>query len=216
MQRYAKKILAVLKNTYPNATCALVFHSPLELMVATILSAQCTDVRVNQITPKLFKQFPSVYDYANVPIERLEDAIRSTGFFHSKAKNIQNSCREIIERFDAAVPDTMESLVSLPGIGRKTANVILSNVFGKNEGVVVDTHVLRVSRRIGLSQEKTPEKIERELMNLFPKNEWTALGHCLVFHGRQMCQARKPKCEQCPIQKYCNGYASMKQSEPTR
>ena len=203
MPPHAKRILAVLEKTYPDAACALDFHSPLELMVATILSAQCTDVRVNLVTPKLFQQFPTVHDYANVPLERLENAIKSTGFFRNKAKNIQNACREIIARFDGNVPDTMEQLITLPGIGRKTANVILSNVFGKNEGVVVDTHVFRVSRRLGLAQGKTPEKVEQELMQLIPQAGCSALGHAFVLHGRQVCNARKPRCAECPVKKEC-------------
>ena len=203
MSRHAKKILAALKKIYPDAGCSLSFRSPLELLVATILSAQCTDVQVNKVTPKLFRQFRSAEDYAAVPLEQLEEAIRTTGFFHNKAKNIQNACRKIISTFGGQVPDTMESLVSLPGVGRKTANVVLSNGFGRNEGFVVDTHVFRLSHRLGLSEGNTPEKVEQELMVLFPQTDWGYLSHALILHGRQFCKARKPLCGGCPLTKVC-------------
>ena len=199
----AKKILTDLKKTYPDAGCSLSFRSPLELLIATILSAQCTDVQVNKVTPHLFRQFHSAQGYAEAPLELLEDAIRTTGFFHNKAKNIQNACREIVEKFDGKVPDTMELLVSLPGVGRKTANVVLSNGFGRNEGFVVDTHVFRLSHRLGLSQGKTPEKVEQELMQLFPQKDWAYLSHAFILHGRQICNARKPQCADCPLKKDC-------------
>ena len=199
----AKRVLSNLKKTYPDAGCSLSFRSPLELLVATILSAQCTDVQVNKVTPKLFRQFRSAKDYADAPLERLEEAVRTTGFFHNKAKNIQNACRKIVEEFGGNVPDTMESLVSLPGVGRKTANVVLSNGFGRNEGFVVDTHVFRLSHRLGLARGKTPEKVEQELMQLFPQSAWAYLSHALILHGRQVCRARKPRCTDCPLQKNC-------------
>jgi len=201
--RHAKKILTGLRRAYPDAGCSLTFRSPLELLVATILSAQCTDVRVNKVTPELFRQFRSAEDYAAAPIEHLEELIRTTGFFHNKAKNIQNACRKILEKFDGKVPDTMESLVSLPGVGRKTANVVLNNGFGRCEGFVVDTHVFRLSHRLGLVQGKTPEKVEQELMQLFPSSDWTFLSHALILHGRQFCNARKPRCADCPLKKDC-------------
>ena len=199
----SKKILSGLKKAYPNAGCSLSFRSPLELLIATILSAQCTDVQVNKVTPKLFRQFRSAKDYAAAPLEQLEEAIRTTGFFHNKAKNIQNACRAIIEKFDGVVPDTMESLVLLSGVGRKTANVVLSNGFGRNEGVVVDTHVIRLSHRLGLVKGKTPEKIEQELMQQFPCADWAYLSHALILHGRNVCRARKPRCADCPLEKDC-------------
>jgi endonuclease-3 len=199
----AKKILAGLKKAYPDAGCSLSFRSPLELLIATILSAQCTDVRVNKVTPQLFRQFCSAHDYATAPLDQLEEAVRTTGFFHNKAKNIQKSCQEIVEKFGGNVPDTMESLVSLPGVGRKTANVVLSNAFGRNEGFVVDTHVFRLSHRLGLVKGKTPEKAEQELMQLFPQIDWTYLSHALILHGRQVCVARKPRCTDCPLNKTC-------------
>lgn len=203
--KHAVKILTGLKNAYPDAGCSLSFRSPLELLVATILSAQCTDVRVNKVTPKLFQQFCSAKDYAAAPIEQLEEAIRTTGFFHNKAKNIQNACRRIAEEFGGKVPDTMESLVSLPGVGRKTANVVLSNGFGRNEGFVVDTHVFRLSHRLGLAEGKTPEKVEQELMKLFPQTDWAFLSHALILHGRKFCKARNPICTCCPLKKHCHG-----------
>ena len=203
MSKHAKKILTSLKKAYPDAGCSLSFQSPLELLVATILSAQCTDVQVNKVTPKLFQQFRSAEDYATVPLEQLEKAIRTTGFYRNKAKSIQNSCREIIERFDGKVPDTMESLTSLPGVGRKTANVVLSNGFGRSEGFTVDTHVFRLSHRLGLVKGNTPEKAEQELMQLFPQTDWAYLSHALILHGRKVCNARKPHCADCPFAKIC-------------
>ena len=192
-----------MKKVYPDAGCSLSFRSPLELLVATILSAQCTDVRVNKVTPSLFHRFPSAKDYAVVPIEQLEEAIRTTGFFHNKAKHIQNACRKIIEDFGGNVPDTMESLTSLPGVGRKIANVVLSNGFGRNEGFVVDTHVFRLSHRLGLVKGTTPEKAEQELMQLFPQTDWRFLSHALIVHGRRICNARKPHCDDCPLKRDC-------------
>ena len=192
-----------MKKTYPNAGCSLSFRSPLELLVATILSAQCTDVQVNKVTPALFRRFHSAEDYVAVPIEQLEEAIRTTGFFHNKAKHIQDACRKIVETFDGNVPDTIESLTSLPGVGRKTANVVLSNGFGRNEGFVVDTHVFRLSHRLGLVKGKTPEKAEQELMQLFPQTDWAFLSHALILHGRLVCNARKPHCGACPLKKNC-------------
>jgi len=203
MPKLAKKVLTGLKKAYPEAGCSLSFQSPLELLVATILSAQCTDVQVNKVTPKLFQQFRSAEDFATVPLEQLEEAIRTTGFYRNKAKNIQNSCRKIVERFGGQVPDTMESLTSLPGVGRKTANVVLSNGFGRSEGFTVDTHVFRLSHRLGLVEGNTPEKAEQELMQLFPQTDWAYLSHALILHGRKVCNARKPHCANCPLTKTC-------------
>lgn len=203
MSRYAKTILVGLKKLYPDAGCSLSFRSPLELLIATILSAQCTDVRVNKVTQDLFQQFRSAEDYVAVPLEQLEEAIRTTGFFRNKAKNIQNACQKIITDFGGCVPDTMESLTSLPGVGRKTANVVLSNGFSRNEGFVVDTHVFRLSHRFGLVHGNTPEKVEQELMRLFPKEDWAFLSHALILLGRQFCKARKPICGKCPFNKEC-------------
>ena len=203
MSRRAGKILAGLKKTYPDAGCSLSFRSPLELLVATILSAQCTDVQVNKVTPKLFRQFRTAKDYAAAPLEQLEELVRTAGFFHNKAKNIQNACRKIEEQFDGNVPDTMEALVSLPGVGRKTANVVLSNGFGRHEGFVVDTHVFRLSHRLGLVKGNTPEKVEQELMQIFSQTDWAYLSHALILHGRQFCNARKPLCEGCFLSEDC-------------
>ncbi len=199
----AQKILRRLKKAFPDAGCSLQFQSPLELLVATILSAQCTDVQVNKITPALFEKFRSPKDFAEAPLERIEESIKSTGFYHNKAKNIQGACRMLLERFGSEVPATMEELTSLPGVGRKTANVVLGNWFGLAEGITVDTHVFRLSRRMGLADGNTPEKVEKELVELFPRKEWTNLSHALILHGRACCRARKPDCEHCFLDDYC-------------
>ena len=199
----AQKILRRLKKAFPDAGCSLCFRSPLELLVATILSAQCTDVQVNKITPALFERFPTVKDYAEAPLEHIEKSIKSTGFYHNKAKNIQGACRMLLERFGGEVPNTMETLTSLPGVGRKTANVVLGNWFGRAEGITVDTHVFRLSRRMGLAEGNTPEKVEKELVALFPKKEWTILSHALILHGRDCCRSQRPDCERCRLNDCC-------------
>ena len=198
-----KKIIAALDRTYPDAHCELNHADPLELLIATILSAQCTDKRVNIVTPELFKKYRSAADYANAPLAELEQAIKSTGFFRNKAKNIQACCRKLVERHGGQVPRTMEELTQLDGVGRKTANVVLGNAFGINVGVVVDTHVARLSQRLGLTKQKTPEKIERDLMALVPQKQWTLFSHWLIWHGRRRCFARKPDCANCEIEKLC-------------
>jgi endonuclease-3 len=198
-----KKIIAALDRAYPEAHCELDHTDPLQLLVATILSAQCTDKRVNIVTAELFKKNRSAADYANAPLAELKQAIKSTGFFRNKAKNIQACCRKLVERHNGRVPRTMEELTQLDGVGRKTANVILGNAFGINVGVVVDTHVARLSQRLGLTQQKTPEKIERELMALVPQKQWTLFSHWLIWHGRRRCAARRPDCEGCEIKKLC-------------
>ncbi|MCX6907733.1 MAG: endonuclease III [Verrucomicrobia bacterium] len=197
------KLIAALRKTYPDAHCELNFSTPLELLVATILSAQCTDKRVNMVTPALFARFKTASDYAAASPAELERMIQSTGFFHNKAKSIQSACRDIAVKHAGSVPDTMEALTALHGVGRKTANVILGNAFGKSEGVVVDTHVLRLSQRIGLTKQKTPEKIETDLMKLVPRRQWTMFSHWLVWHGRRRCYARGPECGQCELAKLC-------------
>ena len=179
------------------------FKNPLELLIATILSAQCTDERVNKVTESLFAKYRTVTDYVRAPLQDLEKAVHSTGFFRNKAKNIRNACRMIVEKFHGRVPDTMEELLLLPGVARKTANVVLFNAFGKNEGVVVDTHVIRLSRRLGLSKHDSPEKIEKDFMKLVPQKEWGMLSHYLITHGRRICKARKPECEKCFLNKVC-------------
>jgi endonuclease-3 len=196
-------LIAALRKTYPDAHCELNFSTPLELLVATILSAQCTDRRVNVVTPALFARFKTAADYASAPLAELERMIQSTGFFRNKAKAIQLACKDIVAKHDGRVPDTMEALTALHGVGRKTANVILGSAFGKSEGVVVDTHVLRLSQRIGLTKQKTPEKIESDLMKLVPREQWTLFSHWFVWHGRRRCYARGPECEQCELVKLC-------------
>ena len=197
-----KKILPVLKKTYPGAKTALNFANPLELLIATILSAQCTDVRVNMVTNDLFKKYKSAADWADADIKQIESDIKSTGFYHNKALSIKNSCTEIIKQFDGKVPDTMEKLLKLPGVGRKTANVVLGNAFGK-PAIACDTHVIRLSRRLGLSGNTDAVKLEFDLAQIVPKSDWTLFSHLLILHGRNICKARKPDCRNCPISKYC-------------
>ena len=199
----ATEVFARLKRAYPDAHCELDHETPLQLLMATILSAQCTDKRVNMVTPSLFKRFPTAQALADAKQEELEEMIKSTGFFRNKAKSLIELGKALVERHGGAVPDSMETLVKLPGVGRKTANVILGNAFGKNEGVVVDTHVGRLSLRLGLTRETDPVKVERELMPLIPREDWTMLAHVLVFHGRRICYARTPKCEICVLSEIC-------------
>jgi endonuclease III len=197
-----KEIYPILVKNYPQATVTLDFKTPLELMTSTILAAQCTDARVNIVAKDLYKKYRSVKDWAKADILEIENDIRSTGFYHNKAKSIKASAQKIIDEFGGQVPKTMEELLTLPGVGRKTANVILGNAFGI-PGVVTDTHVIRLSRRLGLSENSEPVKLEFDLMEIVPKKNWTLFSHLLVFHGRNICIARKPLCEKCPISKYC-------------
>ena len=199
----ATEVFVRLKRAYPDAHCELDHETPLQLLMATILSAQCTDKRVNMVTPSLFKRFPTAQALADARQEELEEMIKSTGFFRNKAKSLIGLGKALVERHGGAVPDSMETLVKLPGVGRKTANVILGNAFRKNEGVVVDTHVGRLSLRLGLTRETDPVKVERELMPLVPREDWTMLAHVLVFHGRRICYARTPKCEVCVLSEIC-------------
>ena len=199
----AAKIVAVLKKTYPDACCSLDFKSPLELLVATILAAQCTDVRVNIVTKDLFRKYRSTADYANAPEGVLEDDIRSTGFYNNKAKSIRGMAARLLSDFGGQVPKSMDELLTLPGVARKTANVVLSAAFGINVGVIVDTHVTRLSGRLKLSAATQPEKIEQDLMKLWPESIRTLFSHCLVFHGRSICTARKPDCAGCPTKTLC-------------
>jgi len=205
-----KEISAILFRTYPEATCSLDYDKPLDLLIATILAAQCTDNRVNIVTKELFQKYLSVYDYANANPEELEQDIKSTGFYRNKAKNIIGCCRRLIKNFNGKVPDNMEDLLSLPGVGRKTANVILGNIYNI-PGIIVDTHCKRLSNRLGLTEKEDPEKIEYDLMALIPQKDWTAFSNSLVYHGRAVCDARKPKCYNCPIAYYCN-FVNNKQS----
>jgi endonuclease III len=196
-------ILRLLEEHYPTAHCTLDFANPLELLVATVLSAQCTDERVNMVTPEVFKKYPAAADYAAAPLADLEEAFHSTGFFRQKAKSIQQICQTIVEQFNGQIPPSLDELVKLPGIGRKTANVILGNVFGI-PGIVVDTHVGRVSQRLGLTTNKDPVKIEFDLMELVPQVQWTKFSHQLILHGRQICTAKKPKCSVCFLLPHCD------------
>jgi endonuclease III len=198
-----KKILKGLDQAYPDADCALRHSNPLELLIATILSAQCTDARVNIVTQDLFRKYSSSQDYVKVPQEELEADIRSTGFYHNKAKSIRGACAMIPEKFGGNVPDTMEELLQLPGVARKTANVVLGVAFGKAEGIVVDTHVFRVSRRLDLSDSETPENIEQDLMRIIPRNRWISFSHQMILHGRTTCVARKPHCIECCVEDVC-------------
>jgi endonuclease III len=199
----ARRILQRLARVYPDARCALNFGTPLELLVATVLSAQCTDKRVNMVTPELFRKYRVAADYARAPAGELERAIQSTGFFNSKARSLRRTGAAIATEHGGRVPETMEELVKLPGVGRKTANVILGNAFGKDEGFVVDTHVARLSRRMNLTRQTDPVKIENDLNAIIPKGRRTMAAHRLIFHGRQICVARKPRCGECPVEDLC-------------
>lgn len=196
-------ILPILKRTYPDAKCSLDHRNPLELIVATILSAQSTDERVNIVTKDLFKKYRTAADYARAPQEELEREIRSTGFYRNKAKSLRAMAAALVEKHGGKVPQTMEELTALAGVGRKTANVVLGNAFCQNVGIVVDTHVTRVAGRLGLTKTTDAVKIELDLMPLVPQDDWTLFSHLLIFHGRSICQARNPRCEQCPIRPHC-------------
>ncbi|MGD0520442.1 MAG: endonuclease III [Terracidiphilus sp.] len=196
-------ILKALDEAYPNVECALTHRTPWELLVATILSAQCTDVRVNMVTPELFRRFPTPQAMAKATLPQLEALIRTTGFFRNKAKSIQGAACKIISDFASQVPETLAELITIPGAARKTANVVLGVSFGKAEGVVVDTHVFRISRRLGLAKGDTPQKVEQELMRILPQSRWIAFSHQLIHHGRQVCDARKPKCDRCNLEQLC-------------
>ena len=197
-------ILKALDEAYPDVECALTHRSPWELLVATILSAQCTDVRVNMVTPELFRRFPNPAAMAKAALPELEELIRTTGFFRNKAKSIQGAARKILKEFDGKVPQTLAELITIPGAARKTANVVLGVCFGKAEGVVVDTHVFRIAHRLGLAKGETAEKVEQELMRILPQDRWIAFSHQLIHHGRQVCDARKPKCDRCNLEQLCH------------
>jgi len=196
-------ILPLLKKIYPQAKCSLDYKNPFQLIIATILSAQCTDERVNKVTPDLFKKYPNPKALAAAQQSELEKDIQSTGFFRNKAKSLRGMAAGIVEKHQGQVPQTMDELTHLPGVGRKTANVVLGNAFNISEGVVVDTHVARVSARLGLTKHTEPVKIEQDLMQIVPREEWTLFSHLLIFHGREICQARKPKCSICPLLPHC-------------
>ena len=203
LQAHALEILARLKREYPDAHCELDFQTPLQLLVATILSAQCTDKRVNMVTPELFRTYPRAQDLASAKPEELEDMIRSTGFFRNKTRSLLGMSAAVVERHGGEVPQTMDELVKLPGVGRKTANVVLGNAFATNEGVVVDTHVGRLAVRLGLTNETDPVKVEQTLTKLFPRDDWALLSHLLIFHGRRVCVARSPRCDVCVLNDIC-------------
>lgn len=212
MKAPVEEIIARLKKEYPDARTELNWSDPLQLLVATILSAQCTDVRVNKVTESLFQKYRSAKDYAEANLEELEEDIKTTGFYHSKAKSLQGMARVLLREFGGEVPRTMEELISLPGVGRKTANVVLGNAFGIDEGIVVDTHVKRLSRRLGLTDQEDPVKIERQLMQTVPREEWTLFAHLLIFHGRRICKARKPDCPNCFLSDICPSAFEYKNS----
>ena len=197
-------ILKALDEAYPHAQCALNHRSPWELLVATILSAQCTDVRVNMVTPELFRRFPTPESMAKATLPELEALIRTTGFFRNKAKSIQGAAIRLLAEFGGQVPQTLAELITIPGVARKTASVVLGVCFGKAEGVVVDTHVFRIARRLGLAKSDTPEKVEQELMRLLPRERWIDFSHQIIHHGRQVCEARKPKCDRCNLEQLCH------------
>jgi endonuclease-3 len=197
------RIISRLRAAYPDAGCSLGHESPLELLVATILSAQCTDVRVNQVTKTLFRRYRTARDYADADPAEIEEAIRSTGFFRNKTKSILGMAQTILDRHDGEVPATMEALTELPGVGRKTANVVLGNAFGIDEGIVVDTHVARISRLLGLTRQTDPVRIERDLVKIVPRRHWTLFPHLLIQHGRAVCVARRPRCRECTLNRLC-------------
>lgn len=202
-KRRALLILDQLKELYPEAPCSLDYENPLQLLIATMLSAQCTDARVNMVTPALFERFPTVIDYAEAEVSDIEHYIKSTGFYRNKANNIRASCEKLILDFDGEVPQSMADLTSLPGVARKTANVVLAHAFGINAGVTVDTHVKRITNRLGLTKHDTPVKIEQDLMKLLPQSDWENWSIRLVYHGRAVCDARNPACERCQLLTWC-------------
>lgn len=206
----AKKIIEILKEYYPDATCSLDFTTPFEMVVATILSAQCTDERVNKTTPSIFPYYSTPEDFANMDIKKLEELIHPCGFYKNKAKNIKACAQKLIHDFNGIVPQTADELISLPGVGRKTANVVMLEAFGIAEGIAVDTHAKRISNLIGLSDESDPLKIEQDLLKLFPKEYIKDVNHLFVWHGRNTCIARKPQCEKCPVRDYCEYYKKTK------
>lgn len=203
----ATKIVEILKRRYPDATCSLDFTTPFQAVVAVILSAQCTDERVNKTTPDIFNKYKSVEDFANIDLQTLENLIRPCGFYKNKAKNIKLCANQILNNFNGKVPNNMKDLLSLAGVGRKTANVVMLEVFGIAEGIAVDTHAKRISNLTGLSNKKEPEKIEQDLLKLFSKNDLKDINHLFVWHGRNTCIARRPKCDDCPINRYCEYYS---------
>jgi len=207
-KKTAKEIVEILKNTYPDATCSLNFTTPFEAVVAVALSAQCTDERVNKVTPTLFERCKTVQDFADIDLKELETLIHSCGFYRNKAANIKACAKKVLEEFNGNVPSSMEELITLPGVGRKTANVVLLEVFGIANGIAIDTHAKRISNKLGLSNNSDPAKIEQDLLKLFDKDDLKSINHLLVYHGRNSCKAINPSCETCSINKYCKSYIS--------
>jgi endonuclease III len=204
-QQRTLEILSRLKSLYPNATCSLDYETPVQLLIATILSAQCTDERVNQVTPALFARFPDAAAIAAAPLEIIEQLVHSTGFYRNKARNIQAACHKIVTEFEGKVPNTMEQLLTLPGVARKTSNVVLAHAYGINAGVTVDTHVKRLSYRLGITQQTDPVKVEQDLMKLLPQADWENWSIRLIYHGRAVCMARSPACDRCELADLCTG-----------
>ena len=204
-----QSFIQILKNTYPDATCSLDFKTPFQMVVAVMLSAQCTDERVNKTTPALFERCKTIQDFADIDLKELEQIVHPCGFYKNKAKNIKLCAKQILQNFGGEVPKTMEELLTLAGVGRKSANVILLEVFGIANGIAVDTHVKRISNRLGLSTEKEPEKIEQDLLKIFPNEDLKDINHLLVWHGRQTCDSRKPLCEKCTVKDYCKYYETL-------
>lgn len=207
-KKAAIEIIKKLKKYYPDATCSLDFKTPFQMVMAVMLSAQCTDERVNKTTPELFEKYATPQDICDMDIDKLEKIIHPCGFYKNKAKNIKEMAKKILEKYNGQVPQTMEELISLPGVGRKSANVIMLEVYNNPQGIAIDTHAKRIAKRVGLSKENTPEKIEQDILKLIPKKYYKDVNHLLVCHGRKICEARKPKCEECPIKKDCNTYKS--------
>jgi endonuclease-3 len=208
LKKRVKEIIKRLKKTYPDAKIALNFKNPLQLLIATILSAQCTDERVNEVTKDLFKKYKTAKDFAEADLDELAEDIKSTGFYRQKAKYIKDCCKILVEKYNGEVPKTMEELLELPGVARKTANIVLANAYGIVEGIPVDTHVRKVSQRLGIVSSKQPEKMEKELMEIVPKKDWFAFPYLIQAHGRKICLGRKPKCEECILKDLCNAYLS--------
>lgn len=204
-----QNFIQILKNTYPDATCSLDFKTPFQMVVAVMLSAQCTDERVNKTTPALFEKCKTIQDFADIDLKKLEQIVHPCGFYKNKAKNIKLCAKQVLKNFNGEVPQTMEELLTLAGVGRKSANVILLEAFGIANGIAVDTHVKRISNRLGLSAEKEPEKIEQDLLKIFPKEDLKDINHLLVWHGRKTCDSRKPLCEKCTVKDYCKYYTTL-------
>ena len=209
MKKQANELVKILKETYPDAECSLDFKTPFEMVVAVMLSAQCTDERVNKTTPSIFSKYSTPEDFANIDIKELEDLIHPCGFYKNKAKNIKACAQMVVEKFGGQVPRTMEELISLPGVGRKSANVVMLEAFGDAQGIAVDTHCKRIANKMGLSKEKEPEKIEQDLLKLFDKKDYKDINHLLIWHGRNTCIARNPKCEECKLKEMCEEWKSI-------